>query len=78
MNDLVTYLVQSLVGDDVPVTLEEEKAPGERTIFVHLPEAERGVVIGRQGRTIRALETVIAAAPDPEGRRTALKVSGRS
>jgi predicted RNA-binding protein YlqC (UPF0109 family) len=78
MTELVTFIVRALVGDDVDLRVEEELSDHERTLFVHVPEAERGMIIGRQGRTIRAIETVLAAAPASDGRRTAVKVSGRS
>lgn len=77
MIELATFIVRSLVGEQVDVRIEEELTPHERTLTVHVPESDRGVVIGRQGRTIRAIETVLASAPAPDGRRTAVKVAGR-
>ena len=42
------------------MTLDERR--GEPVIAIGVSEADRGAVIGRQGRTIRAIETVVRAA----------------
>jgi predicted RNA-binding protein YlqC (UPF0109 family) len=78
VQDLVTFIVRGLVGDDVEVAVDEETTASERILHIRVPEAERGLLIGRQGRTIRAIETVLAAAPSSDGRRAAVKVAGRS
>ncbi len=77
MQELVTFIVRGLVGDEVELVVDEETTAAERILHVRVPESERGLLIGRQGRTIRAIETVLASAPSPDGRRPAVKVAGR-
>ncbi len=61
---------------DVPESLDlEAKRDGSSTVFqASLPSSELGKVIGRQGRTARALRTVLSARGDHEGRRYALEI----
>ena len=53
-----------------------EDCPDEGEFVIHLTVApeDRGAVIGRQGRLIRAIEIVVDAATDGDGRRTVLEV----
>ncbi len=44
----------------VSVTLDERR--GEPVISIGVAEDDRGAVIGRQGRTIRAIETLVRSA----------------
>jgi predicted RNA-binding protein YlqC (UPF0109 family) len=60
--ELCAYLVRELVDepDAVGVT-EEVGSGGERVFRVVVADADRGKVIGRSGRVVRALRTVIRA-----------------
>ena len=74
MKELVEFLAKSLVDnpDDVRVhTYEREQAT---VIELDVPETELGKVIGRQGRTARAMRTILAAAGQKARRRYILDI----
>jgi predicted RNA-binding protein YlqC (UPF0109 family) len=60
--ELTSFIVNALVRepDAVSVTLGDRR--GEPVIAIEVGEADRGAIIGRQGRTIRAIETVVRVA----------------
>ena len=59
---LCAYLVRELVDEpDVVSVREEVGSGGERVFRVVVADADRGKVIGRSGRVVRALRTVIRA-----------------
>ena len=62
LSDLTRFIVSHLVEDPESVVVEEELEDGELVLYVDVPEEERGAIIGRQGRTIRAIELVVRAA----------------
>ena len=72
--DLVGYIIKSIVAkpDEVKVTMVE----GERTnrVEVSLANEDVGKVIGRNGRTINALRTVVRASSVRLGRRVLVDV----
>lgn len=74
MKDLVVYMVKALVDypDDVSVTAIE----GTQTSVIELAVAKEdlGKVIGKQGRTARALRTILSAASAKEHKRTVLEI----
>jgi predicted RNA-binding protein YlqC (UPF0109 family) len=59
---LAEFLVRRLVDVPDQVVVTEEVANGERVLRVSVAEADRGKVIGRQGRIVRALRTVVRAS----------------
>ena len=75
MKDLVEYLARALVDnpDEVKVDTYEED---DGTIVYELRVAEEdvGKVIGRNGRTVNALRTVVRAAAVRDGRRVLVDV----
>ena len=74
LNELVTYVAKSLVSkpDEVNVRVLE----GDQTAVVELRVAkdDLGKIIGRQGRTVRALRTIIAAASSHSNKRVSLEL----
>lgn len=65
MEDLLTYIVRSIVAEPDVVEVSEGDRRGAPVLRVHVAEGDRGVVIGRGGRTVQAIETVLAAAAAP-------------
>jgi predicted RNA-binding protein YlqC (UPF0109 family) len=74
VNELLLYLARQLVAhpDEVSVT-EVENAEGV-VLELRVAEGDVGRVIGRGGRTARALRTVVRAAAVREGRRANVEI----
>jgi predicted RNA-binding protein YlqC (UPF0109 family) len=72
--DLVRFLTQSFVDepDQVEVTGTEDDSRVDLEISV--AQDDIGKVIGRQGRTIRAIRTVAKAASVKVGKRVSVEV----
>lgn len=74
MKDLVEFLAKSLVDtpDEVRVsTYDREQAT---VIELEVAQADLGKVIGRQGRTARAVRTILSAAGQKARRRYILDI----
>ena len=59
--DLVEYLVVNIVDDPDGVSLEVIDGDGSSTIEVSVAEGDTAKVIGRHGRTIKAIRTLARA-----------------
>ena len=74
MKELVAYIAKSLVDhpDDVKTVQAEE----DDSIIVELTVAQDdlGKVIGKQGRTARAIRSILAAAVGRENKRSRLEI----
>ena len=74
MKELVEYIAKSLVDDPDAVRVTEVE--GERTSVVELSvmKEDLGKVIGKQGKTARAIRTILSAAATKENKRTILEI----
>jgi uncharacterized protein len=58
------------------VRIEEEDGPGgELVLRLHVAEGDRGMIIGRRGRTVQSLRILARAAGAREDRRTMLEIA---
>jgi hypothetical protein len=74
MKDLVKYIAQALV--DYPEQVEVTEVVGNQTSVLELKVAKEdlGKVIGKQGRTARAMRTLLSAASAKIKKRTVLEI----
>lgn len=74
MKTLIEYIAKSLV--DKPEEVEVKEVEGEQTSVLELKVAkdDLGKVIGRQGRTARAMRTILGAASIRAKKRTVLEI----
>ncbi|WP_245994556.1 KH domain-containing protein [Desulfosoma caldarium] len=76
MRELVYYLAKALVDHPDKVVLEE-KASGDAVLFeLSVAPEDMGKVIGRSGKTIEALRTVVQLAASSVGKKCRLEVLG--
>ena len=74
MNDLIKEIAQALV--DNPDQVEVSEVEGNQTSVLELKVAKEdlGKVIGKQGRTARAMRTILSAASAKIKKRTVLEI----
>jgi predicted RNA-binding protein YlqC (UPF0109 family) len=74
LKTLVEYIAKSLV--DRPDHVDVNEIEGEKTTILELRVAEDdlGKIIGRHGRTAKAMRTVINAAATKERKRAVLEI----
>ena len=74
MKDLIAYIAKSLV--DKPDEVVVSEVQGERTSVIELRVAKEdlGKVIGKQGRTARAMRTILSAASTKIRKRSVLEI----
>jgi hypothetical protein len=74
MKDLIEKMAKALVDrpDDVVVT----EVDGERTTVFELrvAQSDLGKVIGKQGKTARAMRTILSASGTKVGKRCVLEI----
>ena len=74
MKELIKYIAQSLV--DNPDHVEVSEILGEQTSVIELRVAKEdlGKVIGKQGRTAKAMRTILSAASTKVRKRAVLEI----
>ena len=74
LRELVEYLARGLVDHPEEVVVEELDEPDALVFELKVAEQDLGKVIGKQGRTAKALRTVISAASSKMRRRVILEI----
>ncbi len=75
MEDLLAYLARSLVDHPDEVSVESfEEDDGTVVLELRVADDDAGKVIGRGGRTVAALRTVMKAAAVRQGNRVLVDV----
>ncbi|HEX7320970.1 MAG TPA: KH domain-containing protein [bacterium] len=74
MKELIEYIVKGLV--DNPDKVDIKEVAGEKSIIYELRvgEGDLGKVIGKEGRTAKAIRTIITAAAMKQGKRAVLEI----
>lgn len=74
MKDLIKYIAEALV--DCPEKVSVSEVVGEQTSVIELKVAKEdlGKVIGKQGRTARAMRTILSAASAKVKKRSVLEI----
>ena len=74
MRALIEHIAKSLV--DLPEEVEVREVDGEKTSVIELKVAKEdlGKVIGKQGRTARAMRTILNAAATKIHKRAVLEI----
>lgn len=74
MKELIAYIARALV--DKPEDVSVNEIVGEQTSVIELKVAKEdlGKVIGKQGRTARAMRTILSAASTKVRKRSVLEI----
>jgi predicted RNA-binding protein YlqC (UPF0109 family) len=74
MKDLIAYIAKALV--DKPEEVVVTEIEGEQTSVIELKVAKEdlGKVIGKQGRTARAMRTILSASSTKLRKRSVLEI----
>ncbi|MCZ6468064.1 MAG: KH domain-containing protein [Thermodesulfobacteriota bacterium] len=74
LKELVTFIAQSLVDD--PDKVEVREVLGEQTSVLELKVAQEdlGKIIGKQGKTAKAIRTILGAAAAKMRKRAVLEI----
>lgn len=74
MRDLLTWLAEQLVEDKAAVHVEAIEHDRSTVLELTVAEDDLGRVIGRGGRTAKAIRTVVDLAARQQGRRAVIDI----
>ena len=74
MKDLIKYIAQALVDNPDQVSVEEVEGNQTSVLELKVAKEDLGKVIGKQGRTARAMRTILSAASAKIKKRSVLEI----
>ena len=76
LEELVRYVAGKLVQNSDDITVESELRAGTVYVSLRVPEEEMGRVIGREGRTAKAIRTLVSIAGSRHNVHARLDIDG--
>ena len=74
MKALTLFVVKQLVDKPEAVSVAESQDGDVAVLTLVVDEADKGKVIGKQGKVIKAIRAVVGAAASKAGRRVAVEI----
>jgi len=74
MKELIEYIAKSLVDNPDEVSVAEVEGDTASVIELRVAKEDLGKVIGKQGRTARAIRTILSAASTRGQKRAVLEI----
>ncbi len=74
MKELIHYIAQALVDNPEQVAVSEVEGNQTSVLELKVAKEDLGKVIGKQGRTARAMRTILGAASAKIKKRTVLEI----
>lgn len=74
MKELIGFIARTLVDHPDEVSVDEIEGNQTSVLELKVAKVDLGKVIGKQGRTARALRTILSAAAAKENKRTVLEI----
>lgn len=74
MKEAVEKIISALVDDKEAVEISEETTDRATIVKLRVAESDMGRLIGREGRTIKAIRSLLFAAGQKQGKRFVLDI----
>ena len=74
LKDLVEYLAKALVDNPEEVKVTEVEGESATVLELSVAKSDLGKVIGRQGKTARAMRTILGASSAKQGKKSILEI----
>jgi hypothetical protein len=74
MKELALFVVKRLVDKPEAVTVDESMDGNVSVLKLNVDEADKGKVIGKQGKVIKAIRAVVGAAAAKAGTQVAVEI----
>jgi uncharacterized protein len=74
MQELVAYIAKQLVEHPEQVEVSSQEQDGSLNLTLKVAEADKGKVIGKQGKVIKAIRAVASAAAAKAGKKVVVEI----
>jgi uncharacterized protein len=74
MKDLVLYLLKNLADHPEQADVQESEQNGSVRLQLVVADEDKGKVIGKQGKVIKAIRALAAAAATKSGKRIVVEI----
>ena len=77
MKDLIEFLAKNIVSDDSKVKVEERAGESGQVLTLSVAQEDMGQIIGKSGRIIKAIRSLLKIKAIKEGKRVYLDLENK-
>jgi uncharacterized protein len=74
LKDLLDYLARALAREKDAVSVSVDDKENETVLLLRVADDDMGRVIGKGGKTAKAIRSLIKAASDPKGKKVSVEI----
>jgi hypothetical protein len=74
MKELVSWIAKNLADEPAKVVVEQSEDDDSVRLKLEVAEGDKGRIIGKQGKVIKAIRALVAMSPSAQGRRTSVVI----
>jgi predicted RNA-binding protein YlqC (UPF0109 family) len=74
MKDLAQFLVKNLADHPDQASVQDSESDGTVTLKLVVAEDDKGKIIGKKGKVIKAIRALVAAVGVKQGKRTMVDI----
>jgi uncharacterized protein len=75
VKNLLEFIIKSIVSNPNDVVIEESETPSETILLVKANKDDYGKIIGKNGRVIQSLRSIIKTANKDKNKKYFIKIS---
>jgi uncharacterized protein len=75
MEEFIKFLITNIVGQPEAITIEEQEGERGKVYLVDVAEEDRGKIIGKNGRVIQSLRSLVNIKAQKENRSVFLQLN---
>ena len=74
MKELLKFIIENIVEEPEKVVIEEIEDPTSKVFEIDAAEEDKGRIIGKGGKTIKSIRSLVSIKAKKEGTRVYIKV----
>ena len=78
MREFIEYIVKNLVDKPEFVRIEEDEENGRVRFRLYVDDSETGKIIGKAGKTAKAMRVLLTAVAAKNGKKTILEIPDKN
>ncbi len=78
MKEFIEFIAKNLVDNPEAVLVEESEQSGKVKLKLYVKDSETGKVIGKSGKTAKAMRTLLAAVAAKNGKKALLEIPDKN
>ena len=74
MEELLKYIISNIISEPSELKIETENIGDDIYYYIMVPEKERGIIIGKEGKNIKSIRNLMTIIAKKQNKRVFVKI----